>query len=127
MNLKTKLSEEFESQMTELHKLEVGSDQYKVAVDGVTKLADRIIELKKVEVESEEKEKDREIDESFKAQQMEMDNKDRKNRTVVEVLKIGVPTAAAFAMGLISMKWEKLDTLTSSAGKSALRDLLKFK
>lgn len=127
MNLKTKLSDEFESQMDELNKLQVGSDEYKVAVDGVTKLADRIIDIQKMEAENEARDKDREIDESFKSEQVEMDKKDRRNRTVVEVLKIGVPTAAAFAMGIISMKWEKLDTLTSTAGKSSLRDLLRFK
>ena len=127
MDLKMKLTDEFESQMDELRNLEVGSDQYKVAVDGVTKLADRIIEIEKQEVEFEMRDKDREIDEYFKSQQAETDKKDRKNRTVVEMLKIGVPTVAAFAMGIISMKWEKLDTLTSTAGKSSLRDILRFK
>lgn len=127
MNLKTKLSEEFESQMLELNKLSVGSDEYKVAVDGVTKLADRIIEIDKMENDFKSREDTLVSNEFLKTKELEIEKKDRKNRTVVEVLKIGVPTAAAFAMGIISMKWEKLDTLTSTAGKSSLRDLLRFK
>lgn len=127
MNLKTKLSEEFESQMTELNNLQVGSDEYKIAVDGVTKLADRIIEIDKMENDFKLKEDTLVSNEVLKTKEIEIEKKDRKNRTVVEVLKVGVPTVAAFAMGIISMKWEKLDTLTSTAGKSSLRDLLRFK
>ena len=45
----------------------------------------------------------------------------------IDTARIIVPVASAFAMGLIAMKWEKTDTLPSSAGRSSLRDLLRFK
>lgn len=123
MNVKRKLEEEFENQIDGLHKLELGSEKYKLTVDGVTKLADRIIEIEKNEKDAELREVEIEND----ALSKEAEIKNNRNRNVVEVIKVGVPVVAAFAMGLVSMKWEKLDTLTSSAGKSALRDVLKFR
>ena len=46
---------------TELLKgMELGSDQYKATVDGIAKLADRAIEIDKMNLEAEEKSKDRE-------------------------------------------------------------------
>lgn len=123
MSVKQTLKEEFESQMAELAKLEVGSDKYKLTVDGVTKLADRIIEIEKNEKDAELKEY--QIGNEAESINAEINN--NRTRNVIEVVKVGVPVAAAFAMGIISMKWEKLDTLTSSAGKSALRDILRFK
>ena len=43
MSIKNDLVEEFESELEELGKMEVGTEKYKTLVDGVTKLADRII------------------------------------------------------------------------------------
>lgn len=123
MNVKQKLKDEFESQMDLLHKMDVGTDEYKLTVDGVTKLADRIIEIEKNERDAELKE----YQLGNEAESINAEIKSNRTRNVVEVIKVGVPVVAAFTMGIISMKWEKLDTLTSSAGKSALRDILRFK
>ena len=123
MNVKQKLKDEFESQMDLLHKMDVGTDEYKLTVDGVTKLADRIIEIEKNERDAELKE----YQLGNEAESIDAEIKSNRTRNVVEVIKVGVPVVAAFTMGIISMKWEKLDTLTSSAGKSALRDILRFK
>lgn len=58
-------------------------------------------------------------------------SKDEEKNTMVkfvgDLIKASIPVIGACAMGLVSMKWEKLDTLTSTAGKSSLRDALKFK
>lgn len=123
MNVKQKLKDEFESQIDLLNKMDVGTEQYKLTVDGVTKLADRIIEIEKNERDAELKEY--QIGNEAESINAEINN--NRTRNVIEIVKVGVPVAAAFAMGIISMKWEKLDTLTSSAGKSALRDILRFK
>lgn len=123
MNVKQKLKDEFESQMDLLNKLDVGTEEYKLTVDGVTKLADRIIEIEKNERDAELKE----YQLGNEAESINAEIKNNRTRNVVEIVKCAVPVAAAFTMGIISMKWEKLDTLTSSAGKSALRDILRFK
>lgn len=116
MNVETKLVEELENQVNNLHNVEVGTEEYKAAADVVAKLANQYIELKKVSADYDEK-----------SRELEELKKDRKIRNVVEVIKVVVPVASAFTMGMISMRWEKLDSLTSTAGKSSLRDVLKFK
>lgn len=127
MSIKTTLTEEFNDQMKGLHKLEVGTEQYSTAVNGVTKLADKIIDLEKIEIEREERIKDRDTEIELKSQQMEIDKRDKRNQNLVNVVKIAVPTVAGFAMGIISMKWEKLETITSTAGRQALKDIIRFK
>lgn len=127
MSIKTTLTEEFNDQMKDLHKLEVGTEQYSTAVNGVTKLADKIIDLEKMEIEREERIKDRDTEIELKSQQMEIDKRDKRNQNLVNVVKIAVPTVAGFAMGIISMKWEKLETITSTAGRQALKDIIRFK
>lgn len=127
MSIKTTLTEEFNDQMKDLHKLEVGTERYSTAVNGVTKLADKIIDLEKMEIEREERAKDRDTEIELKSQQMEIDKRDKRNQNLVNVVKIAVPTVAGFAMGIISMKWEKLETITSTAGRQALKDIIRFK
>lgn len=123
MSVKQTLKEEFDSQMTLLHKMDVGTEEYKLTVDGVTKLADRIIAIEKNERDAEMREWQLGNETDSINAQIKTDRK----RNWVEVAKIAVPTIGAFTMGIISMKWEKLDTITSTAGKNALREILRFK
>lgn len=127
MSIKTELIEELRSQLGGLHQMKLGDDEYRYTVDGVTKLADRVIELEKLEVETELKGSEIEIEENLKKEEMRELSKDRKTRNVIEAAKVVIPVTAACVMAIVSMKWEKLDTLTSTAGKSALRDILRFK
>lgn len=98
------------------------------------KQADRVEHLEKLLVDLEKKELDMssiswklDSEEKVRKEQMKAEDKTNKTRNIIEACKIGVPVVAAFAMGMISMKWEKVDTLTSTAGKSALREILRFK
>lgn len=102
-------------------------DAYKLQANRVGELEKLLVDLDKAELDVDKVAAGQDIDERIKYRQMEEDKKDRLIRNGIEVAKIGVPVVAAFVMGIISMKWEKEDTLTSSAGKSALRDILKFK
>lgn len=123
MSVKQTLREEFDSQMALLHKMDVGTEAYKLTVDGVTKLADRIIAIEKNERDAEM----REWQLGNETESINAQIKTDRKRNWVEVAKIAVPTIGAFTMGIISMKWEKLDTITSTAGKNALREILRFK
>lgn len=127
MSIKEKIAEEFESQMDILHKMKLGTDEYKVTVDGITKLADRVIELEKLEAEKESKNADRELDTYFKTQELCAAKNESKTRTKVDVFKTVTPLVVAFAMGVVTMIWEKTDTMTSTAGKISWRDLIRFK
>ena len=123
MSVRQKLEEEFEDQMNQLNEMELGSESYTKTVEGVTKLADRLIAIQKNNDEYELK--SREIDAEKEAREQEA--LQAKKRNQIDWAKVIVPTAGAFTMGIITMIWEKTDTLTSSAGKSALRDILPFR
>ena len=88
------LREEFRKEVEELSKISVGSEEYKVAVDGVAKIADRIIEIEKLEVDARDKEANREADADLEREQMAEEKKDRIIRNVITVLT----TAAGFGL-----------------------------
>ena len=60
MSIKTLLVEEIQDELNDLSDLDLGSEEYKITVDGLTKLIDRAIEMEKFETENEDKIKNRE-------------------------------------------------------------------
>lgn len=119
------LHEEIESELSELNNMEIGSDKYKIAVEGITKLMDRAIELEKQSIDSANKENEL----SLKEQQMADDRKDKKTRNIITVAGIVVPltveTVRIVWGVLASMKFEKVDSFTSSAGRSFMNQLFR--
>ena len=129
MNFKTDLQDVWRKEIETLNEIDVDSQEslYKAQLERVTSIEKMLTDLEKAEMDSDEKRYCRDMDEQFKHIKIDAEKRDRKPRNLIEVTNIVVPVTAAFAMGLISMKWEKIDTLTTTAGKSALRDILKFK
>ena len=128
MSIKNNLIEEFEDEMKGLRTLQLGSEEYKATVDSVTKLADRIIEIEKIEKDAKSKEVERESNDYLKMKQMEDDKKDRWARNSIEFVKVGGGLLAACVAFVLSMKFEEDGKLFSTeGGRSALRQLLKFK
>lgn len=127
MSIKQSLIDEYNSQLEELSKMEVGDEKYKIVVDGVTKLADRIIEIEKNESDSSIKWESIDRDNELKAIQMKEEKRDRIIKNCIEVGKIGgtsVLTAWAF---VAAMNFEKTGHLFSTeGGRTALKSLLKF-
>lgn len=93
----------------------------------VNSLENRIVDLEKAKLDADLKNDTLTDEYRFKSEQIERDEKNQKKRNIIEAAKIVVPVIGAFTMGIISMKWEKFDTLTSTAGKSSLREILRFK
>lgn len=129
--MKERLLEEWEKEKDILDGLDIKDKEDNGAY---SKQADRVEHLEKLLVDLEKKELDMssiswklDSEEKVRKEQMKAEDKTNKTRNIIEACKIGVPVVAAFSMGLISMKWEKVDTLTSTAGKSALREILRFK
>ena len=102
-------------------------EKYKLQAERVAHLEKQLVDLEKTELDVEERAAGRDIEEQSKIRQAESEEKTQKTRNKIEVAKITVPVVAAFTMGLISMVWEKTDTLTSTAGKNGLRELIRFK
>lgn len=124
MNIETMLHDEIKSELEELGKLAVGSEEYKVAVDGITKLTDRVIEMKKSDREHDAKNRDREIDIEFKQVQLEDERKDRIIKNVIAVVGIAVPTAVTIWGTVKSIEFEKEGTITTIMGRGFIQKLL---
>lgn len=117
MSIKNLLKEEIESEFRELEKIEVGSDKYKSAVDGLTKLVDRSIELEKIEAERKDKIESREIENEIKLKQMADENKDRLVKNCLTGVSIGSGIVLTVWGALKSWEFEKEGTVTSTMGR----------
>ena len=125
MENETMLHEEIQNEFEELKKLEVGSDKYRTAVDGLTKLMDRAIEIDKLNVGTEERLDARNIDAELRQEQLEADVKDRKVRNAISLAGIIIPTAVTIWGTLKSLKFEETGTITTNAGRNFINRIFK--
>lgn len=141
-NIKEQLNNEIESEFEALNELEFGSDQHKIAVDGLTKLVDRAIEIRKLEKDYEAKKESREFDkEKFEAEQAEktqsreFDNKlqldnaknEKRFKWIKVVLDAAIPAASittGLYLALKSFRFEEYGTITSTVGKASINKSL---
>ena len=122
-----KLSDSDKNELKELKKLEVGADKYKTAVDGVAKLADRIIEIEKFEAEKEElakNQKNNENEASLKIKQLANERQDRLIRNCIEGGKVVLGLGFAAWAFVASMNFEKEGTVTTLIGRGFINKLL---
>lgn len=123
MSIETMLHEKIAKDFENLKTMEVGSEEYRVTSDTLTKFMDRAIEMEKVHVEKEDKEESRENDKNLKLEQMKDDRKDRLVRNIIT----GVNVAGGFGLAiwgtLKSLKFEETGTITTWAGKKFISKL----
>ena len=129
MSFKDELKDVWRKELEYLSELDPNKDKelYRTQMNRLDSIEKQLTELERTELQVESDAANHDIEEQIKRDQMELDRKDRKTKNRIEIGKFVLPVAAAVGMGLFSMKWEKIDTLTSTAGKSSLRDVLKFK
>lgn len=113
MNIDELLRDEIQSELEKLKDMEVGSDEYKATVDGLTKLTDRTIEFTKIESESNDKQK-----------QLEEDRKDRLIKNCISVAGIVIPSMITIWGTCKSFEFEKTGTITTILGRGFINKLL---
>ena len=130
MGNKNLLYEELEKELKELSRMQIGTEQYKVAVDGITKLTDRIIEIDKLDSEKDAKELEniaRMEEQELKREQLKSEKRDR---IVKNVITVGgaIMSVAVYALAFIaSTNFEREGTFTTEGGKNSIRQLLKLR
>ena len=122
MSVKSMLNEELETELEELKKIKIGGDDYKAAVDGITKLADRMIELDKLNNEAEERNKNREVDAELKQAQLEATKKDNRVKNAISIAGILVPIGVTI-WGTLKA-FERDGTVTTLIGKGFINKLI---
>ena len=124
MDGKALLNEEIQKKIEDMGGLEVGSEEYKLASDGVSKLMEKAIELDKLALEADDREKTRENERYFKEQQLKADKKDRLFKNILTGIGIAVPAGLTIWGTLKSLKFEETGTVTTIMGRGFLNKIL---
>lgn len=125
--VKESLCEEVLTELDIMKGEEVGSDKHKAALDTVTKLTDRLIEIEKIELDSRDKNKTRESEMFYKNAQMAEDKRNRWINVVVKVVEIGVPVLTYVWATNRSLRFEETGTFTTQAGRHSIGNLFRFR
>lgn len=116
MSMTTKLHVEIDERFDEIAKLDPSSKEYSAAVDSVTKLMDRAIEIEKFEASEAQNEK-----------QMKEDRKSRVAKNCIDIGSVVLPLGVTTWMALTSLKFEENGSITTTIGKKTLDWILKKK
>ena len=127
MELEDLLEEEVKSQLEGLKDIEMGTDEYKATVDGVVKLADRVIKIKELDYDASDKIDARETEVAIKKQQMKEEKNDRIIRNGITIAGIVIPTAVTIWGTIKSIKFEQEGTITTIMGRGFIQKLLPHK
>lgn len=106
MKVETMLHDEILNEFEELKKLEVGSDGYRAAVDGISKLLDRAIEYDKLDAECNERSLNRGFEEDYKLQLAEDEKRDRRIKNGITIAGIVIPSLITIWGTIKSLNFE---------------------
>lgn len=124
MNVKTLLDEEIVSEIENLNKVPLGSEEHKIAADALAKLLDKSVEMKKLDLEYRDKVESREAANNLKLTEIEEEKKDRRVKNILT----GVSVVGGFALtiwGTIkSFEFEKDGVITTIMGRGFIQKLL---
>jgi hypothetical protein len=123
-NIETLLHVELADELEKLSGMEPGTEQHKIAVDGVTKLMDRAIEIEKLETDARNKAKTLENEERFKSMQLNEDRKDRLVKNIITVVSVIGGFAITIWGTKTSLKFEETGTITTAMGRGFIQKLL---
>lgn len=120
MPFETKLREELDREFDSLKDSEIGSDEHKATMDSMTKLMDRAIELKKIDVDAKNQAKAQENEKTLRLEQM----KDERNDKLVRNIIMGVGSVGGLVtiwlLSAAAFTYEEKGTISSLIGKKVL-------
>lgn len=140
-DIKTLLDENISEELNNLDQLEMGSEEYKIAVDGITKLMDKKIELEKLDRDAKAKDKDRELEtkkaeadaadkakgreiESKKLEQIANEKNDQLFKNGIAIASIVVPSLITIWGTFKTLKFEETGTVTTIMGRGFVNKLI---
>ena len=121
MELKELIQKEVESELKVLSTTDVGSDKYKAKVDHIVKLTDKVIDMEKLEIESEKASEQLNANSDLKWQEIEANSKDRKTQNRIAIAGLIVNSALIVWGTLKTFKFDNTSTVTSTLGRDILR------
>lgn len=124
MNVERLLRKEIVEELETLSKIEIGSEEYKSTVDGLTKLIDRVIEMEKLDREMDEKIKSREDERCLRTQELYENQKNRKFSNYITIGGLVVPAVLTVWGTIKTINFEKEGTITTIMGRGFINKLL---
>lgn len=118
------LSDEIVNEVEILGETKVGTEEYKIAVDGITKLCDRAIEAQKLESELELKRIQHEDDITLKTKQMKNEKRDNIVKNCLTGAGIVLPLIVTVWGAKASIDFEKEGTFTTIMSRGFIQKLL---
>ena len=119
-----KLYDEINPELEDLSKMALGTEEYKVTVDGLTKLMDRAIDMKKFDTEYTERIENQKMDNCLRQKQMDEERKDRLIKNGISIAGIVIPSLITIWGTVKSMEFEKEGTITTIIGRGFINKLL---
>ena len=120
MSIRSLLNDEIQAEFKELNNMEVGSETYCKAIDGVTKLVDRAIEMEKIDEAS----INRKMENDLKASELKDERKDRLVKNCLTGVSIVTGVGLTVWGTLKSLKFEEEGTVTTIVGRGFINKLL---
>lgn len=120
MRIENLLREEIQSEFEGLKGKNLGTEQHKGAVDTLTRLIDRAIEIEKIEADM----KAKEVEMTLKELQMKEEKQDRLVKNIIAVTGIIVPVGVTIWGTLASFKFEEQGSVTTIMGRGFINKLL---
>ena len=124
MSINALLEVEIEEKLNKLSDMKPGTDEYKVAVDSITKLLDRAIEMDKFDSERNDQLKYREHDEQVRLEVAANEDKKYKIDKIIAIGSIVIPAILTIWGTKASFKFEKEGTITTIMGRGFINKLL---
>lgn len=152
-NIKELLETEICSELDNLgDDIELGSETYKVTVEGITKLIEKRIDLEKLEQDARVKERDYELDKTYKERTYELESKkvngdlddrtksreieskkleqitndknDQLFKNVIAIANIVIPSVLTVWGTFKTLKFEETGTVTTIMGRGFINKLI---
>ena len=127
MDIDDLLLEEIEQEFNGLKDVEMGTEKYKASVDGLSKLLDRSIELRKIDYDRNDKESELDIrskDLELREQRDKYDKIDQLIRNGISIAGIVIPTVVTIWGTLKTFQFEEEGSITTNIGRGFINKLL---
>ena len=119
-----KLYDEINAEFDDLSKMALGTEEYKITIDGLTKLMDRAIDMKKFDTEYAERIENQKMDNCLRQKQMDEERKARLIKNGISIAGIVIPSLITIWGTVKSMEFEKEGTITTIIGRGFINKLL---
>lgn len=126
-DIKEQLDSEINLEFEALKELEIGTDVYKTAVEGLSKLIDKRNELDKIDLETKKQELSEQVELNKMSKQRELDELNRKDQIIKNAISIGgiiIPVLVTVWGTYKTLKFEETGTVTTIMGRGFINKLI---